>query len=200
MNAETPTPHYEAPKAQDPLDEALEMQHAAQAARRQSGFEEYESDELMPQQEQAPFDEENYIEYESNPATVTKESTPSSRFTTRDKIFAGVGIVAGGLTAGVAVAENVAPSEVVYSTTATVTAGNGVESAVDEAIGFLGENGANPADATERQDVISQAVDIMSDENGHVQPGESVQVVVEKSPVFGNETYKAIPNDTETNE
>ena len=136
-----------------------------------------------------------------NTTPVTSEApAPRSGFSTTEKVIAGVVASAAAFGGGAAAADHLAPAEVVYSTTANVPVGEGIEVAVDDAIGHLRESGADPADATERQDVISQAVALHADENGIVQPNETVKVIVEESAVFGNQTYKAVPSDSEKSE
>jgi len=178
----TPTPESQKPvpeqQSEDDFSTITEIQNDQDYAAR----ERQAAERLL--QESAPTAEE------------TTKPTPSN-FSLGHKVAAGVGLTVTAFAGGAVAADHIAPSETVYSTTATVSLGNGVEVAVDEAIGYLGEQGADPADTIERQDVISQAVDILNDEDGVVQPGESVQVIVEKSPVFGIETYKAVPVETE---
>ena len=112
------------------------------------------------------------------------------------KIATAAGLTAAltlGLGIGVGVSDNLIPGDKVGSGTSTVLEGEGVQQAVDRDIKEIeSQNVTDPADTAERQDVYSQAVHIHSDVNGIVQPGENITVIAEKSPVFGNITYKAV--------
>jgi hypothetical protein len=99
---------------------------------------------------------------------------------------------AGGATV---VVDSIVPGQEVASATSTVFNGEGIQQSVDRDIQQIESQKIDPADTTERQDVISQAVDMHTDSNGIVQPGENVTVIAEKSPILGNITYKAVPNE-----
>ena len=109
---------------------------------------------------------------------------------------AGAALVAG-LGGGLAIADRVAPGEIVATATGTVDQGEGVINAVNSALEQLEAKGIDPADVTERQDVTWQAVDI---HGSNVQPGTNVEIAATKSPIFGITTYEAVPKDSEDNQ
>jgi len=118
---------------------------------------------------------------------------PKEKSSTGKKIGAGVvaGLLAGsGVT--IAVADTLLPQEIVSVSSGDVDSGEGVGTAVDEALGFLKQSDVNPASVDQRQNVIDQAFDIHSDENGYVQAGTVIAVAQTKSPIFGTTGYQAI--------
>lgn len=124
-------------------------------------------------------------------------TTESSGWSTREKvatvIVAGATAIGGGLVA----ADQILPGQEIASASSTINQGEGITDAVDRSIDQIeaqkADQKVDPADITERADVISQAVDIHRDENGVVHPGQTVGVIAEKSPIFNNVTYKAAP-------
>lgn len=130
--------------------------------------------------------------------TAADTNSKKEGWTTGQKIGAGIGLTvaaAGGIGGGIAAYDHFGPHEVVAEASSTIQQGEGVEQAVDRSLGFLEAKGVDPADATNRQDVISQAVSLTS-ENGVVQPGQTVSVEAEKSPL-GNISYKAVETDNQ---
>ncbi len=126
----------------------------------------------------------------------TEQAEDPKKMSVGQKIAAAAGLTAAltlGLGIGAVVSDNLIPGDKVASETSTVFGGEGVQQSVDRAIKQIeSHNIIDPADTAERQDVYSQAVHIHSDANGIVQPGENITVIAEKSPVFGNITYKAV--------
>jgi hypothetical protein len=112
-------------------------------------------------------------------------------------IVIGAALGAGGTAVGL---DHVLPGEQVASASTSVQNGEGLEQSVDRDISQIEAKKIDPADTTERQDVISQAVEFHTDSNGIVQPGEKVTVIAEKSPIFGNIRYEAVPNPATSNE
>lgn len=123
-----------------------------------------------------------------------EEPTVKQGWSTRQKVGTVIAIGAG--IAGVNVADYIAPGQEIAAATSTVQAGKGIEQAVDRDIKQIELQKIDPADPNERSDVISQAIEIHTDINGIVQPGENITVVAEKSPIFGNITYEAVPTET----
>ncbi|MDB5179451.1 MAG: hypothetical protein JWN12_83 [Candidatus Saccharibacteria bacterium] len=172
MSEETPTPQTESPNEED----------------NQSLDKHWSDVELMDRASQAA--KQNFID------TPTPAEDPKG-WSFGKKVGATIALAgAATLGAGVATvtADHLVPGQEVATATSTVYPGEGLEQSVDRDIKQIESQKIDPADTTERQDVISQAVDIHSDQNGIVQPGENVTVVAEKSPIFGNVTYKAVPN------
>lgn len=114
-------------------------------------------------------------------------------------LIGAAGLGAGGTAIAV---DHSVPGKEVASATSTVFQGEGVQQSVYRDIAEIESKKIDPADPNERQDVTSQAVAIHSDANNIVQPGENITVIAEKSPIFGNITYKAVENpalNTESN-
>ena len=135
------------------------------------------------------------------PVTTTVDvSKERSSKSTGVKVVA-TGILAGATLVGgtLGIGDSVLPGQEIASATSTVQQGEGITQSVYRDIAEIESQKIDPADSTERQDVVSQAIDLHTDSNGIVQPGVNVTVVAEKSPIFGNVTYKAVPNpETET--
>lgn len=117
-------------------------------------------------------------------------------WSTRAKVTVGfvAGAVLGVGASGAIVADHLLPGQELASASSTVEQGEGIEQSVNRDIAEIESKKIDPANTTERQDVVYQAVKIHSDTAGIVQPGENVTVIAEKSAVFGNVTYKAVPN------
>jgi len=108
--------------------------------------------------------------------------------------------LAAGLGGGLAIADRVVPGEIVATATGTVNQGEGIIDAVDNAVGQLEAKGVDPADIHNIQDAYTQAIEIYTDENGIVQPGENVEIAVKETPVFHIKSYEAVPKDSENNQ
>jgi len=108
--------------------------------------------------------------------------------------------IAAGLGGGYVAVDHLAPSEIAATASATVGQGGDITSAIDKDLMFLEAQGFDPADATMRQDVISQAVKIHSDENNVVQPSENIGVIARKLPLSGTIVYEAAPKESENNQ
>ena len=118
----------------------------------------------------------------------------SSGWSTKAKVTTGIVLGAALGTGGTLVAaDHILPGQEIASASTNVKIGEGIEPSINRDLSQLESLKIDPADATERQDVISQAVDIHYNQ-GVVPAGEEVKVVAEKSPIFGNVTYKAVPN------
>jgi len=126
------------------------------------------------------------------------EPATQPAWTRRQKALTGLALTGAALFGGgtaVAAVDHMLPGKEVGSSSTSIRSGEGVEAAVYRDIAEIESTKIDPADSTERQDVVSQAVEFHTDSNNVVQPGEMVTVVAEKSPIFGNVTYKAVDND-----
>ena len=128
---------------------------------------------------------------EAQPLEPLSPSVRSKRLRFGAGVVIGATLATGGT---IVAADHILPSKEIASATTSVQRGEGVEQSVYRDIAEIESKNIDPADTTERQDVTYQAVDIHSDANGIVQPGESVKVIAEKSQIFGNVTYKAVGN------
>jgi hypothetical protein len=126
------------------------------------------------------------------PSEPSKEGRQWSKST---KLKAGVAIGAAVLGGGVLVADHALPEHEIASASTSVQQNEGVEVAVDRDLKAIQDQNVNPASISQREDVISQAVDLHAHENGVVDLGEKVTVVAEKSPILGFVTYEAVENE-----
>lgn len=168
-------------------------EHEAAAAQQPDPFEDIL---IMQREQQDDFQRQSaqraqQLVSESSP---TAEATPKPWGPAKKAaatITAGAALVTGGLV----LADNTLPKEEIATVTTTVDQGGDITTAVDEALGEIqSQYHIDPADPTERQDVISQAVDLNTDANGIVQPGETVTVTASKTPIFGDTRYDAVPD------
>ena len=120
-------------------------------------------------------------------------SGEKSGWSTRAKVATGFVVGATLATGGTAAAlDTILPGQEIASASSTIEQGGDITSAVDRSIDKIEAQKVDPADPTKRADVIHQAVDI---QNGVVHPGQTVEVIAEKSPIFGNVTYRAAPTE-----
>jgi len=176
----TPTPEAQKPAPQQPEED---------------NFAEIEAWQKNEQYQREAAERAQRIMAESAPTETAKNSWNRA-------VIAGTAgaALAAGLGGGLAIADHIAPGEIVATATSTVNQGEGIIDAVDNAVGQLEAKGVDPADIRNIQDTYTHAIEIHTDENGIVQPGENVEIAVKESPVFHIKSYEAVPKDSENNQ